>query len=87
MGGSSVVPGRELGVGRLEVLGTVTCVVEIVIILVWPVELDLKKVVGGCIPKNTALDIIPGNRALEFHTVMSLTSATAIIYYHQWWLL
>ena len=47
MGRSSVVPGRELGVGRL-VLGRVTCVVEVAIIIVWSVELDFE-VVGGLV--------------------------------------
>ena len=46
IGGPSVVVGRELDAGRL-VLSTATCVVEIVIITVWSVELDFKVVGGG----------------------------------------
>ena len=73
MGGSSVVPGRELDVGRLVVLGTVNSVVEIIIIIVWSVELDLKKVVGGCIPKKPlALGIIPRNKVLEYYCFTQL---------------
>ena len=44
----SVVLGIELDVGWLVVLGRVTCVVEIVIIIVWSVELDFE-FVGGCV--------------------------------------
>ena len=51
-GEPSVVPDRELDVGRLVVLGTVACVPEIVIITVLPVELDLKEVVGECVIKT-----------------------------------
>ena len=71
MGEPSVVPGRELGVGRL-VLGTATCVVEVAIIFVWSVELDLKKAVGGRI-------LLEYQHSYEPHL--------CYCYYQQWWLL